>query len=60
FLRPLVGERIELEAVDAQDRVRVREAMEGVDAVACALPYYFNVEMTRLAIEAGAHFCDLG
>jgi lysine 6-dehydrogenase len=25
-----------------------------------ALPYYLNLEMTRLAIEAGAHFCDLG
>jgi lysine 6-dehydrogenase len=26
----------------------------------CALPYYFNFEMSRLAIRAGAHFCDLG
>lgn len=26
----------------------------------CALPYYFNLDMTRLAIDAGVHFADLG
>jgi lysine 6-dehydrogenase len=59
-LADAVGERVELRAVDATDEGQVRAAMAGVDAVACALPYYFNVHMTRLAIEAGAHFCDLG
>jgi lysine 6-dehydrogenase len=34
--------------------------MQGVTAVMCALPYYFNEPMTRAAIEAGAHFADLG
>jgi len=28
--------------------------------VLCALPYYFNEPMTRLALEAGCHFADLG
>lgn len=60
FLEPLVGETVEMRSVDATDEAQVRAAMKGVDAVACALPYYFNVDMTRLAIEAGAHFCDLG
>jgi len=59
-LADAVGEKVELRAVDATDEGQVRAAMSGVDAVACALPYYFNVDMTRLAIEAGAHFCDLG
>jgi len=59
-LAAAVGERVELRAVDATDEGQVRAAMAGVDAVACALPYYFNVDMSRLAIEAGAHFCDLG
>jgi lysine 6-dehydrogenase len=59
-LAAAVGERVELRAVDATKEEEVRAAMVGVDAVACALPYYFNVDMTRLAIEAGAHFCDLG
>ena len=60
FLRQHVGAKMELCRVDARDEAQTRKAMEGVDAVACALPYYFNVDMTRLAIEAGAHFCDLG
>jgi lysine 6-dehydrogenase len=60
FLAPWSGSKVEPRNVDATDEAQVRTAMDGVDAVACALPYYFNVPMTRLAIEAGAHFCDLG
>ncbi|TVP55869.1 MAG: saccharopine dehydrogenase [Gemmatimonadales bacterium] len=60
FLAPHVGGRLRLEVVDARDSDSVREAMRGMDAVVCALPYYFNTEMTRLAIEVGAHFADLG
>ena len=60
FLAPHVGERLELRAVDASDEAAVAGLMADVDAVACALPYYFNVAMTRLAISAGAHFSDLG
>jgi lysine 6-dehydrogenase len=47
-------------ALDATDSIAIRRAMDGVTAVMCALPYYFNLEMTRLAVEAGVHFCDLG
>ena len=46
--------------LDAKDSAAARKAMDGVAAVMCALPYYFNLEMTRLAIDAGAHFADLG
>ncbi len=47
-------------ALDAKDPAAVARAMDGVSAVMCALPYYFNLDMTRLAIEAGVPFCDLG
>jgi lysine 6-dehydrogenase len=47
-------------ALDAKDPKAVARAMDGVSAAMCALPYYFNLDMTRLAIEAGVHFCDLG
>ena len=60
YLAPYVGGKLEFVALDASNEAQVREVMAGMDAVACALPYYFNLEMTRLAIEAGAHFCDLG
>jgi len=52
--------RLTLLTLDARDSVAARQAMEGCTAVMCALPYYFNLEMTRLAIDAGAHFADLG
>ncbi len=60
FLRPHVGKSIELRVIDATAAGEVRAAMREVDAVACALPYYFNAPMARLAIECGVHFCDLG
>ena len=60
FLMPFVGGKLELRVLDARDADQVRSAMDDVDAVACALPYYFNLDMTRLAIDVGAHFCDLG
>jgi len=60
FLRPHRGGRLRFVAVDATREAEVRGAMEGMDAVLCALPYPFNFEMARLAIGAGAHFADLG
>ncbi|MGH7656475.1 MAG: saccharopine dehydrogenase family protein [Gemmatimonadaceae bacterium] len=46
--------------LDAKDPKAVARALNGASAAMCALPYYFNLEMTRLAIEAGVPFCDLG
>lgn len=60
FLQPFRGGPLDPRKVDATDRDAVAELMGEVDAVLCALPYYFNLPMTRLAIEAGVHFCDLG
>jgi len=34
--------------------------MRSCDAVMSAIPYYFNLDMAKCAIEAGVHFCDLG
>ncbi len=60
YLAGYVGEKLSFVTVDATDHASVRSLMEGRDAVMCALPYFFNLEMTKLAIESGAHFCDLG
>ncbi len=60
FLKPFVGWKLSLKRVDAYDEGSVNAALTGVDGVVCALPYFFNLNMTRLALEAGAHFCDLG
>jgi lysine 6-dehydrogenase len=53
--------RLELIHVDAADEDSIRKALKG-DVIACmnALPYYFNLAVSRLATEAGVHSCDLG
>ncbi len=60
FLAGLGDSRLAPVAIDARDEAEVLATMRGHDAVLCALPYYFNEPMTRLAIEAGCHFADLG
>ena len=60
FLAPYSGPRLTPTPLDVRNRDAVLGLMRGCDAVMCALPYYFNFEMTRIAIEAGAHYCDLG
>jgi lysine 6-dehydrogenase len=52
--------RLRLMRVDARNEEEVRDAMQGVAACMNALPYYFNLDITRLAVEAGVHYCDLG
>lgn len=52
--------RLELRQIDARDVSAVRAAMGGADACMNALPYYFNLDISRTAVEAGVHCCDLG
>ncbi len=52
LVRPL-----ELDVARGTEAVR---AFRGHDCVISAVPYRFNAELTKAALEAGAHFCDLG
>ena len=60
FLAPFSGPRLVPTPLDVRDREAVLGAMRECDAVMSAIPYYFNLEMARLAVEAGVHFADLG
>jgi lysine 6-dehydrogenase len=60
FLAPYSGPRLIPTPVDVRDHDAVLGAMRQCDAVMSAIPYYFNFDMARLAVEAGVHFCDLG
>jgi lysine 6-dehydrogenase len=60
FLAPYSGRRLLPTPVDVRDTEAVRALMRESDAVMSAIPYYFNFEMARLAVEAGVHFTDLG
>jgi lysine 6-dehydrogenase len=60
FLAPYSGSRLFPTRVDVRDRDAVGALMRECDAVMSAIPYYFNFELAKLAVEAGVHFCDLG
>jgi lysine 6-dehydrogenase len=60
FLQPHVGTRLTLHTVDARDPIAVRAVLSGSVAALGAMPYFFNLELARVAVEAGVHFADLG
>ena len=60
FLAPYSGPRLIPTPLDVRDHSAVSGAMRQCDAVMSAIPYYFNYDMARLAVQAGVHFCDLG
>jgi lysine 6-dehydrogenase len=60
FLAPYSGKRLIPTRIDVRDHAAVLAVMRESDAVMSAIPYYFNLEMAKLAVEAGTHFSDLG
>jgi lysine 6-dehydrogenase len=57
----LVGRRVAVaEQLDVTELNSVKNVLQGVDAFVSAVPYYFNLEITHIAIEVGASMCDLG
>jgi len=47
-------------ALDVSSMRDVVASMRGHTCAISAVPYRFNADLTRAAIEAGLHFCDLG
>lgn len=60
FLARYSGSRLFPTRLDVRDADAVRALMRECNAVMSAIPYYFNFDLARLAVEAGVHFCDLG
>jgi lysine 6-dehydrogenase len=57
----LLGKPIaEARFADAAQAGSVRQVLAGVDAFLSAVPYYYNLELSRIAIDAGASMADLG
>ncbi|MEZ0230115.1 MAG: saccharopine dehydrogenase family protein [Planctomycetota bacterium] len=46
--------------VDVRDEASVVKTLTGINACLSAVPYTFNLALTKAAIQAGCHFCDLG
>jgi lysine 6-dehydrogenase len=60
FLAPYSGRRLIPTPIDVRDKDAIRALMRESDAVMSAIPYYFNLDLARLAAEVGVNFCDLG
>jgi len=60
FLAPYSGPRLIPTPLDVRDHDAVLGVMRQCDAVMSAIPYYFNYDLAKLAVDAGVHFCDLG
>jgi hypothetical protein len=52
--------RVATHELDCSDFERATELMAEYDACLSAVNYWYNYDLTRAAIAAGTHFCDLG
>ena len=60
FLAKYSGKRLLPTHLDVRDASAIRAVMGESDAVMSAIPYYFNLDLAKHAVEVGVHFCDLG
>src|SRR5262245_28997085 len=54
------GLRVETMQVDVTDSGSLRRVLDGAYATIASLPYRYNLEAMHGALEAGAHYVDLG
>lgn len=54
------GSRVDPRRVDASSISEIRELFSGHDSVISCVNYWYNVALSKAAIETGANFCDLG
>lgn len=54
------GEKVKAVRLDAADTDAALKVMRGHDGVLSAVPYFFNLGLSKAAISAGCHFADLG
>jgi len=56
----LESELVTSAQIDIQNEDKLREILTEADVCLSAVPYHYNMALTRLAIESRCHFCDLG
>ena len=57
FLR---GKNVTYNILDIEKTEEVKKYLQKYDIAISAIPYYFNYELTQIAIETKTHFLDLG
>ncbi len=56
----LKDKKIDYELINVNDSKNVKKHFQHADIVISAVPYKFNYDMTKIAIETNTHFLDLG
>ncbi len=56
----LKGKKIDFAIINVNDSKDVRKHFQHADIVISAVPYRFNYDMTKIAVETKTHFLDLG
>jgi lysine 6-dehydrogenase len=57
----LIGSKVAYAAqVEVTDMAALGRMLSGVDAFVSAVPYYYNLDITRVAVKVKASMCDLG
>jgi len=57
----LIGSKVaEAAQVEVTDMAALEHVLRGVDAFISAVPYYYNLDITRVAVKVKACMCDLG
>jgi len=57
----LIGSKVAVGTqVEVTDMAALENVLRGVDAFVSAVPYYYNLDITRLAVKVKASMCDLG
>lgn len=54
------GKKVHATGIDASSRREAVRKMRGHDGTLSAVPYFYNLELAKAAIDAGNHFADLG
>lgn len=57
----LIGHRVaDPIALDVRDESAVRDILKGYNVALSGVPYFYNLALTRAAIDCGVSFCDFG
>jgi lysine 6-dehydrogenase len=57
----LIGSKVaEATQVEVTDMAALEHVLRGVDAFVSAVPYYYNLDITSMAVKVKASMCDLG
>ena len=60
-INQLIGREVAAaQKLDVSNGAALAESLAGVDIALSAVPYYYNLEITKACLAAGASLCDLG